>query len=533
VSTGWGNVTGSNNTLLGSRSNVGASNLNFATAIGAGAVVGASNTVVLGRSADTVQVPGALNVAGTFGANILNATTQFNLDGNRVLSVSGTQAEPNSNLIAGVGAGASNPTGTNNSFFGAHAGSSTTQGSRNAFFGVAAGFRNTTGGGNAFFGTGAGFQNTTGGDNTFIGPGAGGTNTTGANNIFIGPFAGGGNTTGNGNTVIGLEARVGAGDLTAATAIGAGAVVNSSNTVVLGRSADTVQVPGVLNVSGNVGIGTATSSAVKLNVLGGSEVAVFASSISGSGVQGQSSSDTGVGGVSNSGIGVFGSGKISFLGQGTSFFGGDTTPLPTNVGRGVAIGYTSVDGGYVFAYDSSSNTPKNLFLNQPGGNVGIGTTTPARTLHVAGRARVGSIPQEPSGAQLCFNVAGDLLQCGASSLRLKTNVQPFVGGLDIIRRLRPISFDWKDGSGRDIGLGAEDVAQVAPSFTFTDEKGEPAGVKYERLNMLLINAVKEQQAQIESLRVQNNVLSARLRGIEKHLRKKVGLRRSRSQRKQI
>lgn len=48
-----------------------------------------------------------------------------------------------------------------------------------------------------------------------------------------------------------------------------------------------------------------------------------------------------------------------------------------------------------------------------------------------------------------------------------------------------------------IDLGAEDVAQVAPSFVFTNCKGEVEGVKYERLNLLLINAVKEQQAQIE------------------------------------
>jgi hypothetical protein len=50
-----------------------------------------------------------------------------------------------------------------------------------------------------------------------------------------------------------------------------------------------------------------------------------------------------------------------------------------------------------------------------------------------------------------FNSAGDLLQCGASSLRFKTNVQPFREGFDVVQRLRPISFDWKDGGMRDIG----------------------------------------------------------------------------------
>ena len=131
------------------------------------------------------------------------------------------------------------------------------------------------------------------------------------------------------------------------------------------------------------------------------------------------------------------------------------------------------------------------------GNVGINTTDMTRTLTVAGRARISNIPQEASGASVCFNVNGDLLQCGASSLKWKTNVRSFRSGLDIIQQLRPISFNWKEDGRPDIGLGAEEVAKVAPSLTFTDDKGEVTGVKYERLSMLLINAIKEQQAQIE------------------------------------
>ena len=60
---GNSNTTGDNNTIIGNNADVGANNLNFATAIGSDAVVSTSNTVVLGRSADTVLVPG--NFGGT------------------------------------------------------------------------------------------------------------------------------------------------------------------------------------------------------------------------------------------------------------------------------------------------------------------------------------------------------------------------------------------------------------------------------------------------------------------------------------
>ena len=157
-----------------------------------------------------------------------------------------------------------------------------------------------------------------------------------------------------------------------------------------------------------------------------------------------------------------------------------------------------------------------------GGNVGIGTTTPVRRLDVNGMVRVEVIPLQASVASVCFNSAGDLLQCGGSSLRWKTNVRPFLGGLDIVRRLRPINFKWKESGLPDIGLGAEDVAKVAPSLTFVNSKGEAEGVKYERLNIVLINAVKQQQEQIETLRTANADLNARLRSVEKVLSKRVG-----------
>ncbi len=258
---GNANTSGSNNSVFGSLANLGSGSLTFATAIGAGAVVSSSNTIMLGRAADTVQIPGGLNVTGTLTAtlpagsanyiqnqnaapqassnfnisgtgtaNIVNAATQYNLGGNRILHGPGV-----SNLFVGIDSGLSNTTGSGNAFFGGGSGQDNVGGIDNAFFGVNTGRANTSGNNNSYFGRLAGRNTNTGSNNTMVGFQAGTTNNTGSS-----------------LTLLGANANVAADGLTFATAIGAGAVVSTSNTVLLGRPADTVQAPGNLNVAGTL-----------------------------------------------------------------------------------------------------------------------------------------------------------------------------------------------------------------------------------------------------------------------------------------
>jgi hypothetical protein len=135
-----------------------------------------------------------------------------------------------------------------------------------------------------------------------------------------------------------------------------------------------------------------------------------------------------------------------------------------------------------------------------------------------GKVRIDSLPTVSSFGSVCVDSGSTLIRCGASSLRWKTGVRPFRKGLDTVMRLRPISYEWKQGGQADFGLGAEDVARVAPDLAFTNEKGEVEGVKYERLSLYLINAVKEQQAIIERQQRSIRTLERRLTGLERSLR---------------
>lgn len=102
-----------------------------------------------------------------------------------------------------------------------------------------------------------------------------------------------------------------------------------------------------------------------------------------------------------------------------------------------------------------------------------------------------------NGGPLCRMLNNVVTPCPSSSLRYKTSITPYTGGLDVIEKLQPITFTRNLTGNRDMGLGAEDVAAVEPLFTFNNEHGEVEGVKYELLTTVLVNAVKEQQEQIE------------------------------------
>ena len=442
-------------------------NASSADAVTVSGVPGGSGNYV--QNTTTPQASANFNISGngtaggTLSGNVVNAATQYNIGGSRVLSTAGS-----SNLFAGVGAGANNTNGLFNSFFGASAGTS-----------------NTTGYANAFFGESAGSSNTTGYLNAFFGDSAGSSNTTGSN-----------------NTTIGRLADVGSNNLTNATAIGSNARVDASNSLVLGS----INGVNFATANTNVGIGTTTPQNT-LHVKGGT---LIETSGSGGNIQfGTPNQETGMTIIKRD------VNNVNQLSRVDMRFDGSVLKLVAINGAGIP--------------DATSG-----IAIRAAGNVGIGTTAPARLLDVNGRARVDSIPLEASFAPVCFNQAGDLLQCGGSSLRWKTNVRPFLDGLDVVRRLRPINFNWKESGLPDIGLGAEDVAKVAPSLTFVNSKGEAEGVKYDRLNIVLINAVKEQQQQIEQQQKQiatlvtsNAALNARLRGVEKSLRKKAGSARGR------
>ena len=93
-----------------------------------------------------------------------------------------------------------------------------------------------------------------------------------------------------------------------------------------------------------------------------------------------------------------------------------------------------------------------------------------------------------------------------SDIRLKKNIQPLVGSLEKIKQLQGVSFDWKDETkGSSIGFVAQDFEKVIPELIKeTPDINNPEqinkSINYGNVVGLLVEAIKEQQKEIEELK---------------------------------
>jgi hypothetical protein len=235
--------------------------------------------------------------------------------------------------------------------------------------------------------------------------------------------------------------------------------------------------------SGNVSLTNATGDAVLAvsNTVGAFGKAIWGqtSGIGGIGVRGTVSAGTGVLGESS----------------------GDTSGGDGGV-RGVSY---ALNGRGVIGEANEGPYAAGVVGISFGSGFGVaGQSESGFAVYASGKMAV-AILDTGGSTPLCWNNATAVATC-SSSLRYKTDVHPFVGGLDIVSRLRPIAFNWKQDGLPDVGLGAEDVEQVQPLLTFRNDKGEIEGVKYNQLSAVFVNAIKDQQAQIERQHAQIEAL---------------------------
>ena len=106
-----------------------------------------------------------------------------------------------------------------------------------------------------------------------------------------------------------------------------------------------------------------------------------------------------------------------------------------------------------------------------------------------------------------LTVSGDVIAYGSpSDAKYKENVKPIENALDKVMDLEGVSFDWKENSEvldikEDIGFIAQDVQKVIPELVKENEDGN-LSLRYQGLIPVLLEAMKQQQKQIDELKSQ-------------------------------
>lgn len=87
----------------------------------------------------------------------------------------------------------------------------------------------------------------------------------------------------------------------------------------------------------------------------------------------------------------------------------------------------------------------------------------------------------------------------SSARRFKQNVKPLDVPDEELQRLQLVEFDWIANGAHDVGMIADDVAEIVPWAVFHDENGQVQGIHYERLALALLPAVQRLIADVDML----------------------------------
>ena len=104
-----------------------------------------------------------------------------------------------------------------------------------------------------------------------------------------------------------------------------------------------------------------------------------------------------------------------------------------------------------------------------------------------------------------LNVGGDVVAYASSDERLKDNIELISNPIEKVQSLKGVTWNWNDDASEtqkstpNIGVIAQDVEKVLPQLVHDRDNGFK-GVDYAKLTGLLIEAIKDQQKQIDELK---------------------------------
>lgn len=153
---------------------------------------------------------------------------------------------------------------------------------------------------------------------------------------------------------------------------------------------------------------------------------------------------------------------------------------------------------FILAWSEPDDSP-------PGGSpAGLAWQSDANGIYYdAGNIGIGAAPSASNELNIAGTVEANVFLY-SSDKNLKHNVKELDNSLEKIQQLRGVDFEWNgdDSRKKNIGLIAQDVEKVYPELVNTDPETGLKSVQYGNLVAPLIEAVKEQQRQIDALEKQ-------------------------------
>tara|TARA_B100000686_G_scaffold303961_1_gene341196 strand:+ start:6 stop:2156 length:2151 start_codon:yes stop_codon:yes gene_type:complete len=179
------------------------------------------------------------------------------------------------------------------------------------------------------------------------------------------------------------------------------------------------------------------------------------------------------------------------------FTNGDTG---TTSGDGFQIGLAGNEDARIKQIE---NAPMEFWTN----NTERMSISAAGDVKITESLGIGVNASSTTGRLDCSN---DVVAYSTSDKRLKENIKPLDNALDKINKISGVEFDWKvltekdketihGNEGHDVGVIAQEIEEVLPEVVTTRDNGYKA-VKYEKIVPLLIEAIKEQQEEIDLLK---------------------------------
>jgi hypothetical protein len=469
-------ATGTSALIDGMTVGRGAGEVSTNTAVGASALAsnstGASNTVMGIQAAYSMTG----NWACAFGRKAMysNTSGEFNIAvGGESLT---TNTTGSNNVAIGHTALAFSTTASNNTAVGYQAGYSNTTGAFSVFLGRKSGYSSTTANYNIAIGAPALYSNTTGSQIVAIGDSALYYNTTGNYNVAIGASALQANTTASSNTAVGYQAGYSNQTGTALTAFGANALRSS------------------VSVNNNVALGDSAGYAAT------GAKGTFIGSGSGSEI---------TSGAANTILGRY-NGNQNSLDIRTA-----NNYIVLSDGDGNPVGYwTGSSGNWKFG--AGGTTTGGLYVNGGSGTdlgpiligQGDGTTRwyVSSYCRLNGGTNTGANIANQAGYGVYLNGATATSWTAVSDERRKDIIEPITNAAAKVSTLRAVIGKYKTEAegARHPFLMAQDVLAVLPEAVSENEDrdGLVLGLSYTEVIPLLVAAIQELKAEIDTLKGQ-------------------------------